>query len=158
MAFHWPSPYQERGFPDAQLLKNLPAMWRPGFDPWVGKIPWRRESLPTPVFWPGEFHGEVHGITKSLTRMNDFHTHFARKEEVLLFFLLGSTIPGAGLPQKNPSAMQATMEMLLWSWGRYPGKGNGNPLQYSCLGNPIDRGAWWATVQRVAKNWTGLSD
>ena len=30
---------------------------RPGFDPWVGKIPWRRGRLPTPVFWPGEFHG-----------------------------------------------------------------------------------------------------
>ena len=30
---------------------------RPGFDPWVGKIPWRRERLSTPVFWPGEFHG-----------------------------------------------------------------------------------------------------
>ena len=30
---------------------------RPGFDPWVGKTPWRRERLPTPVFWPGEFHG-----------------------------------------------------------------------------------------------------
>ena len=30
---------------------------RPGFDPWVGKIPWRRERLPTPVFWSGEFHG-----------------------------------------------------------------------------------------------------
>ena len=30
---------------------------RPGFDPWVRKIPWRRQSLPTPVFWPGEFHG-----------------------------------------------------------------------------------------------------
>ena len=29
----------------------------PGFDPWVGKIPWRRARLPTPVFWPGEFHG-----------------------------------------------------------------------------------------------------
>ena len=30
---------------------------RPGFDSWAGKIPWRRERLPTPVFWPGEFHG-----------------------------------------------------------------------------------------------------
>jgi len=29
----------------------------PGFDPWAGKIPWRRVRLPTPVFWPGEFHG-----------------------------------------------------------------------------------------------------
>ena len=33
----------------AQLVKNLPAMWETGFDPWVGKIPWRRERLPTPV-------------------------------------------------------------------------------------------------------------
>ena len=40
---------------------------------------------------------------------------------------------------------------------RSPGEGIGNPLQYSCLGNPMDRGAWWATVQRVAKNWTQLS-
>ena len=35
--------------------------------------------------------------------------------------------------------------------GRSPGKGNGYPLQYSCLGNPMDRGDWWATVCRVAK-------
>ena len=41
----------------AQLVKNPPAMWRPGFYPWVGKIPWGRERLHTPVFWPGEFHG-----------------------------------------------------------------------------------------------------
>ena len=32
-----------------------------------------------------------------------------------------------------------------------PGEGNGNPFQYSCLGNPVDRGAWWATVYRVTK-------
>ena len=35
--------------------------------------------------------------------------------------------------------------------GRSSGEGNGNPLQYSCLGNPMDRGAWWATVHGVAK-------
>ena len=39
-----------------QVVKNPPAMWRPGFSLWVGKIPWRRERLPTPVFWPGESH------------------------------------------------------------------------------------------------------
>jgi len=38
--------------------------------------------------------------------------------------------------------------------GRSPGGGNGDPLQYSCLGNPMDRGAWWVTVHRVAKSWT----
>ena len=36
-------------------------------------------------------------------------------------------------------------------WGRSPGEGNGNPLRYSCLGNPTDRGTWWATVHRVTK-------
>ena len=41
----------------AQLVKNLPAVWETWFDPWIEKIPWRRERLPTPVFWPGEFHG-----------------------------------------------------------------------------------------------------
>ena len=41
----------------AQLVKNLPAMRETGFDPWVGKIPGRRERLLTPVFWPGEVHG-----------------------------------------------------------------------------------------------------
>ena len=35
--------------------------------------------------------------------------------------------------------------------GRCPGEGNGNPLQYSCLGNPMDRGAWWAVVHGVAR-------
>ena len=43
----------------AQLLKNPPACRIPGFNPWVEKIPWRRERLPTPVFWPGEFHDTV---------------------------------------------------------------------------------------------------
>ena len=42
--------------------------------------------------------------------------------------------------------------------GRSPGEGNGNPLQYSCLENSMDRGAWQATVHGVIKSWTGLSD
>ena len=40
---------------------------------------------------------------------------------------------------------------------RSPGEGHGNPLQYSCLGNPMDRGAWWATVHGVTKSRTRLS-
>ena len=42
--------------------------------------------------------------------------------------------------------------------GRSPGEGNDNPLQYSCLENPMDEGAWWATVHGVPKNRTRLSD
>jgi len=39
-------------------------------------------------------------------------------------------------------------------WGRSPGEGNDNPLQYSCLEDPMDREAWWATVHRVTKSQT----
>ena len=42
--------------------------------------------------------------------------------------------------------------------GGYPGEGNGYPFQYSCLENSIDRGAWWATLHKVANCWTQLSD
>ena len=41
--------------------------------------------------------------------------------------------------------------------GRSPGEGNGNPLQYSCLENPRDGGAWWAAIYRVAQSWTRLN-
>ena len=41
--------------------------------------------------------------------------------------------------------------------GSFPGGGNDNPLQYSCLKNPMDKGAWYATVHGVAKSWTELS-
>ena len=45
---------------------------------------------------------------------------------------------------------------LISGSGKSPGGGHGNPLQYSCLENPMDRGAWQATVHRVTKNWTLL--
>ena len=43
---------------------------------------------------------------------------------------------------------------LIPGLARSPGGGHGNPLQYSCLENPMDRGAWWATVHRVAQSGT----
>ena len=51
---------------------------------------------------------------------------------------------------KNPAANAGNMG-LISELGRYPGEGNGNPLQYSWLGNPIDRGTWWAIVHWVTK-------
>ena len=54
---------------------------------------------------------------------------------------------------KNPPANAADMGSIPGS-GSCPGGGNGNPLQYSCLKNPTDRGAWWATVHEIAKTQT----
>ena len=58
---------------------------------------------------------------------------------------------------KNPPAMQETQVQTL-GWEDSPGEGNDNPLQYSCLENPMVRGAWFATVHVVAKSWTQLSN
>ena len=59
---------------------------------------------------------------------------------------------------RNESACNARELSLIRGSGRSPGEGNGNPLQYSGMENPMDRGAWWTTVQGVAKSWTRLSD
>ena len=56
------------------------------------------------------------------------------------------------------SACNAEDPGLIPGLGRSPGEGKGNPLQYYCLENPIDRGAWWATVHGVAKSQIRLSD
>ena len=54
---------------------------------------------------------------------------------------------------KNPPASTGDIRDMgsIPGLGRSPGEGNGTPLQYSCLENPMDRGAWWATVHGVAK-------
>ena len=54
---------------------------------------------------------------------------------------------------KNLPVMQETQVQSL-GWEDSPGEGNGNPPQYSCLGNPMDRGAWRAIVHGVTKSWT----
>ena len=57
---------------------------------------------------------------------------------------------------KNLAANAGDADSISGS-GRSPGGGNGNLLQYSCLENSMDRGAWWAEVHRIAKSWTQLS-
>ena len=56
-----------------------------------------------------------------------------------------------GLVNWNTDAGDAS---LIPGWGRPTGEGNGNPLQYCCLGNPMDRGAWWIIAHGIAKSWT----
>ena len=58
---------------------------------------------------------------------------------------------------KYPSVNAGDMA-LIPGLGRSPGGGNGNPLLYSCVGNPMDKGAWQAIVHGVTKNWRQLSD
>ena len=86
---------------------------------------------------------------------------------------LGWTLYGRNLAGKDSSGASLVVQMVkknkssacnvgdlgsIPGLGRYPGGGNGNPLQYSCLRNPRDRGAWWTTVHGVTKSWTQLTD
>ena len=77
--------------------------------------------------------------------------------ELFQYFNNGYT--GMGLPWqlmvKNPPANAGDAGWIPGS-GRSPGEGNDNPLQYSCLENPMDRGVWQATVPEIAKSWTQL--
>ena len=60
--------------------------------------------------------------------------------------------PGGSVVRKLP--VDAGDTGLIPGWERVPGEGNGNPLQYSCLGNCMDRGTWWAIVHGVTKSQT----
>ena len=64
--------------------------------------------------------------------------------------------PG-GIAVKNLPANAGDMG-LIPGLGRFPGVGSGNPLQYSCLENPVDRGAWQGTVHEVTRSWTPLNN
>ena len=67
-------------------------------------------------------------------------------------------IPHSGGSEDKASACNVGDLSLIPGLGRSPGEGNGNPLQYSCLENPMDRGAWQATVHGVTKSQTELSN
>ena len=80
-----------------------------------------------------------------------------QKEAVVIYRDFGVICIELGFPDgasgKEP-ACQCRRHSSIPGLGRSPGEGHGNPLQYSCLENPMDRGAWWATVPRVAQSQT----
>ena len=119
---------------------------RPGFDPWVGKIPWRRERLPTPVFWPGEFHGQYspRGHKESdtteqlslhvgwnayywLLGLTNSPCHYGASQLVLMVKNMQKTqkIQVQSLGQENPLEweMATCSNMLAWKtpWTEDPG-------------------------------------
>ena len=77
---------------------------------------------------------------------------FSFLDQVRSYFVLPGSSDG------KASAYNAGDPGSIPGLGRSSGEGNGNPLQYSCLENPMDRGAWWATVHGVAKSRTQLSE
>ena len=84
---------------------------------------------------------------------------FSKYLEVdFLVVWLSAGVPG-GTVLKNPPVSAGNTRDTSWILRsrKSPGKGKGNPLQYSCLGNPMDRRAWWVTVHGISKSQTRLS-
>ena len=68
-----------------------------------------------------------------------------------MYVKLNQGFPGGSVVKNLPAVAGDTGSVS--ESGRSPGEGNDNPLQYSCLENPMGRGAWWATVHGLAKEW-----
>ena len=73
-----------------------------------------------------------------------------------VYIYICASFPG-GLDSKASACNAGNLDSIP-GLGRSTGEGNGNPVQYSCLENPMEGGAWWATVNGVIKSWTRLSD
>ena len=143
---------------------------RPGFDPWVGTIPWRKEMathssiLAWKTLWteePMDRQSIDCPLQQSMGSQrvgHDWATSLSLFKDLrcLDTAMEGAVFPGGSVGKE--STHNAGDLSLIPESGRSPGEGNGNPLQYSCLGGPVDRGAWWATVHVVAKNQTWLTD
>ena len=90
----------------------------------------------------------------SLAAFNSFFNFWHFSYNMSWYGLLWAS--QVALVVKNFLPMQEMSESLIPGSRTSPGGGHSKPLQYSCLENPVDRGAWWATVHRIAKSWTWL--
>ena len=122
----------------AQLVKNLPPVQETWAQSWVGKIPWRGKYSSIPAWripWTEE--------------PSSLHSPWGHKDSDTTERLTSWDFPGGS--DGRQSACDAGDEGSISESGRSPGEGSGYPLQYSCLENSVDRGAWWATVHGIAE-------
>ena len=127
------------------------------FDPWVGKIPWRRAWQPTPVFLPGESHGQRNLAVYSLQGRKELDMTEVTKHaymKICYYDCFNNNIDFPHDSDGKESACNVGDLDLIPGLERSPGEGNGYPLQYSGLENPMDRGTWQATACGVTKSWT----
>ena len=106
----------------------------------------------------GSVHLWVHGVLGEARReagegSAGGEAGVAVVERSVLSWAAGQGFPGSASGNRSRLPLQETGGDVIPGSGRSPSEGRGNPLQRSCLGNPMDRGAWWAPVRGVAKSW-----
>ena len=136
----------------AQQVKNLPAM----HETWARSLGWEdplEKGKGYPLQYPGLENSMAciaHGVAKRQTQLSKFHFHYVPGNRHVL--------PSFNVSNDKESACNAGDSVLIPGSGRTPKEGNGYSLQYSCLENPMDRGAWQASIHWVANNCTQMSD
>ena len=127
---------------------------------------WRRKWQPTPVFLPGESQGRgslagcrLWGHTESDTTEATQQQQQQQHTVCLLLWNFKIQITETDLQSHMTEDRVSSRRHRFDPWVRkIPGEGNGNPFQYSCLGNPMGRGTWWATIHGITKSQTQLRD
>ena len=104
----------------------------------------------------GAWWASVYGVAQSQTRLKQLSSSSAICETGYNHLNEQGFPGGASGKESTCQAGDAGDVCLILGSGRSPGRGNGNPLQYSCLENSTDRGSWWTRVHRVAKSRTQL--
>ena len=136
------------------ISKTLVGIAKMSF--WPGKIltP-QTESKARAIVWP-----RWPGCTISYFYAEYFHVSVCFAIQEIINTLQGKTgFPCGSAGKESACSAGDTGDVnLIPGLGRSPGEGNGNPLQYSCLENPMDSRVWWATVHRVTKSQIWLSD
>ena len=102
------------------------------------------------VMYREAWHASIHGVAKSRTQLSDW-TELNWKQYRLCIYHSSCLYKRGKFAVSKESACNAGEPGSIPGSGRSPGEGNGNPLQYPCLENPMDRGAWQAAVHGVAK-------
>ena len=109
-------------------------------------------SVVSATLWP---HGLQHTRPSCPSQLPGVYSNSCPLNNLLGFFLVAQMVKNLSLPETDyPAGDLGSIPGL----GGSPGEGNGNPLQYSCVENSMDRGGWWAIVHRIAKSQTWLSN
>ena len=148
-------PYPYSPPPVAQRVKHPPAMpetrvWSLSWEDLLEKeMATHSSTLAWRIPWMEEPSGLQSMGLQSQTWLSDFTSHEWFNESCLY----NPGFPGSSVVKNLPAGNVGSILEL----GESPGEGNGNPLQYFCLGNPMDIATWWATVRGVTKSQTQLS-
>ena len=129
----------------------------------MGKI-WKNVNLALPLFWGGNLI--LPNVSFAFYAISNCTTPCIKCNCPLLLFIqpahywqsLINAMGFLGGSDGKESACNVGDLGSISGLGRSPGEGNGNPFQYSCWENFLDRRGWWATVHAVAKSWTWLSN